>query len=141
MLLQFGMLYILGLILNFYNRYRTWNDVVEGYNLWMVCVKIDFGKFVQVEGIIDELVRMLADEISSCMARALDVIMKDSEKWATIAMEQRIWIAAYIAGKFKSIIERSGWMLACKMDETIDNASSSSSAFPSLTKRPTFQIG
>lgn len=52
-------------------NYRTWNEVVEGYSLWMVCMNIDFENFTKVEGVIDELVRMLADEMGSCMGKAL----------------------------------------------------------------------
>lgn len=122
-------------------RYRTWNEVVEGYSLWMLCVNIDFENFMKVEGIMDELVRMLGDEIASCMPKALDVIMEDTEKWATMAMEQRIWKAAYIAGKVKGITENLGWMLRCNAKEDIKHASANSTGFPTLRKRPTFQIG
>ncbi|XP_057854918.2 uncharacterized protein LOC131064696 [Cryptomeria japonica] len=120
---------------------RTWNEVVEGYSLWMVCVNIDFENFIKVEGIMDELVKMLADEIGACMAKALDVIMEDTEKWATMAMGQHIWEAAYIVGKVKGITENLRWMLTFSAMEANKNASATSTGFHTLRKRSSFQIG
>eukprot|EP01018_Ginkgo_biloba_P018502 Gb_23699 [translate_table: standard] len=87
-----------------------WKTLAAGYSLYRICERVKC-RLSNVEAMLDELQKSLADVIGECIDKVAGVIMEDCGEWALSMDEEKVWKAGLVAGKAKGVLQKVGWKL------------------------------